>query len=236
MKFSVSEIFTFCCQSSKKLYVCWRSIIRLLAFYVCWQSIIRLRVTDFERFYVCWRSIIRLLAFYVCWRSIIRLLAFYVCRRFTFAGATGPPLLWPSWPHPSTKPRQICVSMHGNTQAILPCAWKKVTFPARLEPPGSRSINLLRVRPDLTSGSELTEPWGGGGVLMVVHIVHWANANVKSSCILWLASSLRFNMVLSLQRSRPISLWICSRVDGLICCVQDLEKFISIRFFDWFMI
>ena len=34
--------------------------------------------------------------------------------------------------------------------------------------------------------------------------------------------------------------WVCkiafSRVDGLICCVQDLEKFISIRFFDWFMI
>ena len=85
MKFSVSEIFTFCCQSCKKLYVCWRSIIRLLAFYVCWRSIIRLRVTYFERFYVCWRSIIRLLAFYVCWRSIIRLLAFYVCRRFTFA-------------------------------------------------------------------------------------------------------------------------------------------------------
>ena len=97
MKFSVSEIFTFCCQSCKQLYVCWRSIIRLLAFYVCWRSIIRLRVTDFERFYVCWRSIIRLLAFYVCWRSIIRLLAFYVCWRFTFAGATPPPPVRNPW-------------------------------------------------------------------------------------------------------------------------------------------
>ena len=95
MKFSVSEIFTFCCQSCKKLYVCWRSLIRLLAFDVCWRSIIRLRATDFEEFYVCWRSIIRLLAFYVCWRSIIRLLAFYVCWRFTYAGATG--RLFQSW-------------------------------------------------------------------------------------------------------------------------------------------
>ena len=54
----VSEIFTFCCQSCKQLYVYWRvakNYIRLLAFYVCWRSIIRLRVTDFERFYVCWR-------------------------------------------------------------------------------------------------------------------------------------------------------------------------------------
>ena len=99
MKFSVSEIFTFCCQSCKKLYVCWRSLIRLLAFDVCWRSIIRLRATDFEEFYVCWRSIIRLLAFYVCWRSIIRLLAFYVCWRFTYAGATGgsPPPPWNYW-------------------------------------------------------------------------------------------------------------------------------------------
>ena len=63
-----------------------QKIIRLLAcckkLYVCWRSVIRLRVTDFERFfsfagevlYICWRFtfagevLLHLLAFYVCWR------------------------------------------------------------------------------------------------------------------------------------------------------------------------
>ena len=86
MKFSVSKIFTFGSQSCKKLYVYWRSLIRLLAFYVYWRSIIRLRATDFEKFYVYWRSILRLRAFYVYWRSLLRLLAFYVYWRYRGGG------------------------------------------------------------------------------------------------------------------------------------------------------
>ena len=66
-----------------------QKIIRLLAcckkLYVCWRSVIRLRVTYFERF-------LRLLAkYYVCWLFTFAGEVLYVCWRFTFAGAT--PLL-----------------------------------------------------------------------------------------------------------------------------------------------
>ena len=121
MKFSVSEIFTFCCQSFQKnytyagevLYVCWRSTYAGEVLYVYgWQIL-----SDFtyagEALYVCWRSTYAGEVLYVCWR-------FTYAGDFTYAGATGPPktspagLIYPMAPMDQTWSEDSTIGVHNN--------------------------------------------------------------------------------------------------------------------------